>query len=405
MRPLVATALFCGLSGLGTACSMLPPQLQGLGEKAFGALANAPSVNDAEEERLAQQSATRFESENRLWNDPRLESYVSSVAQRIAAKANPRPFSYRVRIVNATELNAFTFGGGLLYLNAGLLARLENEAQLAFVLGHEIAHVTERHIPKGIETAYNAAAFGKLARDAVANKGWVAPEAVDAFYPHALGFVVHGHGRGLESEADRLGLDYMLRAGYDPRQAEGALQQLLREFGDPPALENAFYGDHPATTTRLEHVRELLAKDHAGVISCEPLAVVRQEYAHNTRQIALAVGKLDRERGRLRTAVALFERAVEGDANDPRARYELGRVLFEIGGQAELTAAVEHLSEAVRLAPRYAAAHRELGLALLRSGNGESAGAEFGTYLDLATDAPDRQRVQDYIDEIVRRTK
>ena len=91
--------------------------------------------------------------------------------QKLVAVARPRPFPYRVRVVSDPGVNAFTFGGGLLYVHAGLIARMENEAQLAMVLAHEIAHVTEGHVVKGIQSAYNKQLLGSAAVVAGASTG------------------------------------------------------------------------------------------------------------------------------------------------------------------------------------------------------------------------------------------
>ena len=113
------------------------------------AAVSRPKFSEEDEERMAQAQAQKFDAQNRMWAEPLLEQYMTGLVQKIVAVARPRPFPYRVRVVSDPGVNAFTFGGGLLYVHAGLIARMENEAQLAMVLAHEIAHVTEGHVVKG----------------------------------------------------------------------------------------------------------------------------------------------------------------------------------------------------------------------------------------------------------------
>ena len=130
------------------------PQL-GSAIKIGKAAASRPKFSEEDEERMAQAQAQKFDAQNRMWPEPLLEQYMTGLVQKLVAVARPRPFPYRVRVVSDPGVNAFTFGGGLLYVHAGLIARMENEAQLAMVLAHEIAHVTEGHVVKGIQSAYN----------------------------------------------------------------------------------------------------------------------------------------------------------------------------------------------------------------------------------------------------------
>ena len=133
-----------------------------------GAILNRPKFSEADEEKMAQENAKKYEQAHQMWDDPLLDAYLGDIVQRLAAVAHPRPFTYSIRVVKDASINAFTFGGGILYVNAGLLARMDNEGQLAMVLGHEIAHVTESHVVRGIESNYNTQLLGQLAGQAAA---------------------------------------------------------------------------------------------------------------------------------------------------------------------------------------------------------------------------------------------
>lgn len=127
------------------------------------AAAEYPLFTDADEARMAQENARKFEAEHTMWDAPLLEAYLAGVTQRLVEASAPHVFPYRVRVVEDPAVNAFTFGGGLINVNAGLIARMENEAQLAFILAHEIAHVVEHHVPEGITAKHNIGLIGGLA--------------------------------------------------------------------------------------------------------------------------------------------------------------------------------------------------------------------------------------------------
>jgi beta-barrel assembly-enhancing protease len=265
--------------------------------------ANYPSFTDGDELRMAQENAQEFESQAPVRDDPLLENYLTDITQRLVAVANPRPFPYRVRIVNDPGINAFTFGGGLLYVNAGLIARMDNEAQLAMVLAHEIAHVTERHIPRGIEGNYGMQALGQLAAATASTTGVLPRAALETGYHYVMNAALSGHSRGHEREADEVGLEYFVKAGYDPREAPGAFEQLLKEYGDPPALKHFFYGSHPTNRARMAYLTDLVEtkyKDRSGGARI----VNTDEFQRRTRDLVVAVGRYDYEQNRYGTAAA-----------------------------------------------------------------------------------------------------
>ena len=85
-------------------------------------VATRPKFTDEDEGRMAQAQAQKFDAEHKMWPEPLLETYLTGMVQKLVAVAKPRPFPYRVRVVSDPTLNAFTFGGGLLYIHAGLIA-------------------------------------------------------------------------------------------------------------------------------------------------------------------------------------------------------------------------------------------------------------------------------------------
>lgn len=185
-----------------------------------------------------------------------LQAYVTNIGMTIAAKTegeNPSlPWSFV--FLNSEVINAFALPGGQVFITRGLVERMDNEAQLAGVLGHEIAHVTARHannrLSRQLGLSVAAAIGGALIGDdedlQMLVNGLVTGAGV-----YALTF-----DRGQETESDILGMRYMSLAGYDPT-GQLQLMQILKEASDGPR-QPEWLSTHPLPETRIERIQELL---------------------------------------------------------------------------------------------------------------------------------------------------
>jgi predicted Zn-dependent protease len=362
---------------------------------------NRPKFTDEDEGRMAQVNAQEFEAKNKMWPDPLLETYLGGVMQKVVAVSEPRPFPYRLRVVSDPTLNAFTFGGGLVYMHAGLVARLENEAQLVMVLAHEVAHVTQRHVTKGIEKKYGLSVWGEIGMTAGAATG-ILPGSplVGKAYEYSMGAAINGHGRDQEREADRIGIDAMVKAGYDPREAPITFELLLMEYGDAGRLKNFFYGSHPTNQERFKTLTDLAKNKYGKTVASTRLAVNSEEFKRATRRVVIAVGINDYEDKRFNAARAMFEKAVRAYQDDPRPHYYLGRIALETS--ADMDKAIAHLEAAIAADAAYALPHRELGLAYYRKGDRAKAIAGLEKYLALDPKAADADQIKATIEEIKR---
>lgn len=195
--------------------------------------------------------------------DPALQAYVREVGERLARISHRTNLIYRFTLLDSNDVNAFATPGGYIYITRGLLAYLNSEAELAAVLGHEIGHVTARHSVRqhsaSTATGLLAAVIG--AASGVQGAGDLANIAGTA--------VVRGYGREHELESDRLGAEYLAKAGYDPRAmlaVIGVLKdqeayeiQRAREEGREPRSYHGLFATHPANDKRLQET--VLAAD------------------------------------------------------------------------------------------------------------------------------------------------
>jgi predicted Zn-dependent protease len=370
-----------------------------LGKKA----ASRPKLTPEDEVRMAQAQSKKFDEAHKAWTDPLLDTYITGVVQKLVAVAKPTSYSYRVRVVNDASLNAFTFGGGLLYIHIGLIARLENEAQLAMVLGHEIAHVTEGHVAAGIEHAYTTSLIGDAAVTAGGAAGIpVSGRTLELAYDTTMNAAVNGYGRNQERDADRIGLDYMVKAGYDPREAPITFELLLAEYGDKSSVANFFYGSHPANQERFDTLTSLAKTKYGADRAEKRLMVNTEDFKRATRGAVVASGRFEYERNHFSTAKAMFDKAERAAQDDPVPHYYLAKIAIETAGADALPGAVAELEAALKADPNYAPAHRELGLAYYRQGDRARAIASLEKYLAADPKAKDAAEIASTIAELKR---
>lgn len=212
-------------------------------------------LSEAEELAIGQQQDVEIRREMGVYDDPELQRYVNDIGQRLASSSHRPNLPWSFTIVDSPAINAFALPGGYIYLTRGLLAYLDDESELAGVLGHEIAHVTARHAAQ----AYT--------RQAQANVGLT---ILSIFVPSTRPFTELGaaglsvlflkHGREQELEADRLGVEYGSSNGFDPTGVPRFLTTLARvsamsERGVPNWLST-----HPDPGSRVTKAEPIAGK-------------------------------------------------------------------------------------------------------------------------------------------------
>lgn len=190
-----------------------------------------------------------------------LRGYVARVGNGLAGRTEPefRGTSWTFTVLDSDVVNAFALPGGRVFITRGLLERFENEAQVAAVLGHEIGHVTGRHVDEQISQTLVAQGI-LTGLGAATDSDW----AVVAGSLFATGYLLH-FGRSQEREADSQGVKYMTAAGYDPRgmiQVLRILEAASAGSGVPEILST-----HPDPRDRMARVRELLEGPYAATVN------------------------------------------------------------------------------------------------------------------------------------------
>ena len=205
---------------------------------------------------LGKQAAMEVEKTAKMINDPVVTEYVNRVGQNLVRNSDAKvPFT--IKVIDSDEINAFALPGGFFYVNSGLILRADEEAELAGVMGHEIAHVAARH---GTKTATK----GELMQLAtiplimVGPAGWAGYglyEGLNLAIPMSyLKFT-----RDAEREADFLGLQYMYKAGYDPNAFVSFFEKIEAEERRHPGSIPKIFSTHPPTPDRVQKAQEEIA--------------------------------------------------------------------------------------------------------------------------------------------------
>jgi predicted Zn-dependent protease len=202
---------------------------------------------------LGEKMAQQIEAKQPLAG-PALQQRVSRVGQQVVAAARnvPSAYDFEFKVLQAPEtLNAFALPGGKIYATSGLLRAAESDAQLASVLAHEVAHVTERHIADRMATTYGAQLLSAAALGSD-------PGALVQLASSVLqqGFVMK-YSREQELQADRVGIRMLDQAGYDPHAAISMFRKLGQGGG---AQAPAFFSSHPPIGDRIDRLQDIIAR-------------------------------------------------------------------------------------------------------------------------------------------------
>jgi predicted Zn-dependent protease len=214
----------------------------------------ATGMSDADEIKLGREVAANLAARYGISSDAAKLRYVNLVGQTLAARSSRAKLPYHFGILKTPEFNAFAAPGGYIFVTEGLLAGLNDEAELAGVLAHEISHVTERHVAKAVREA-NLFGAGKDLTAAMSHD----PQAWGALSDFSIQLMDKGFSRKDELEADRLGSQLAGRAGYDPRGLRDSVERLSQTRAKDGALAR-FNGTHPAPADRLKAIDEALKK-------------------------------------------------------------------------------------------------------------------------------------------------
>ena len=325
-----------------------------------------------------------------LYKDEDLEAYLNGVSQRLLSEETGDQVPIKVFVLKNPLLNAFAFPNGVIYVHTGILASMDNEAQLATLLGHEMIHVTHRHLVKMQRDIKNRTAF--LAAFQVATVA-LGPWGSLAGALGTIGTIaaVTGYSRENETEADTEGFRLVALAGYDVEETPKLFVHLKREVEEERIKEPFFFGTHPRLQERIDNYKALLSvRSRTG----EGGTRNSETFLTKTSRLVLENATLDLKAGRFKVARQGVEKYLTVRQDDAKAFCLLGEIHRQ---QGELEEAKEDYHKAISLDPAHPDSHRGLGLIYFKENNRELARDHLEQYLRLSPKALDRAYIEEYI--------
>ncbi len=321
----------------------------------------AASFTIEDEKKLGKEFYERLRKKNIFVDNPRVSDYTTSLGQRLVEQGKDKsPFDFTFTIIKNSGINAFATPGGYVYVYSGLIGITENESQLAGVLAHEIAHVKARHVAKTIEKSQKIgiATLAAVLAGAFLGGGGEATAAVASFSLATATSLNLKYSREYEEEADRMGMSYLLNAGYEGKGMFNFLK-IMRQYEFYSNSVPSYFLTHPGTSDRISYLDGLLhAKD-------------KNEGAKNI------IGGY----GRIKTILYLDDKNLNSklntlnnklgeDPDDIEALYGLAVVQRKMG---KITESFEYFNRALSLSPDDADILRDLGISYFSIGKVKDA--------------------------------
>lgn len=266
---------------------------------------------------LGKQLATEVERQARIVDDPIIAEYVSRIGQNLVRNSDAKvPFT--IKVIDGDEVNAFALPGGFFFVYTGILMKADNEAEMAGVMAHEIAHVAARHGTRQATKGQliNYGTIPLIFMGGIA--GYAIRQSTSILVP--LGFLKFS--RGDESEADLLGLQYMYKAGYDPSCFVDFFEKIQALEKKKPGTISKVFGTHPPTDDRIkksqENINKYLKEKPEYVLSTSEFNDVKARVLamHNHRKI----DDKDSNRPRLRRAPGAGGTIDDGTGSDTKPK-------------------------------------------------------------------------------------
>ncbi|MCZ6497804.1 MAG: M48 family metalloprotease [Gammaproteobacteria bacterium] len=356
---------------LATACGAAAAQGSDLPD--FGSLADSV-ITRSQEARLGRSIVAQLRNAGAVMDDPQLTEYIQSLGARLAGQASDGKQDFEFFIVDDSAINAFALPGGYIGVNSGLILASDSESELAGVLAHEVAHVTQRHIARSM---YDSQRSGMLSI-ATMLAAILLSAAADMSGDVTAGLITASQAataqrqinytRSNEREADRIGMDTLSSAGFDPTGMSSFFEKLSRRFGSASRQIPAFLQTHPVTTERIADARDRVRQlPSVEVNDSRSYSIIK------ARMRALQAPTPE-------AAYAIFSTRLENGSSAPADRYGLALSLSRLGRDDEAERMFrEFVEESPGIIP-YRIGHGET---LMRNGQIDAALDSFSEAVSL----------------------
>ncbi len=226
-----------------------------------------------------QQSPFQISSDYGISQDDRINRYVSDVGKGLLASVHRPAMPYSFKCVNATYINAYAFPGGSIALTRGILLKIDNEAELASLLGHELGHVNARHTAEQVSKGQLSSLLIGGLSIAAGTQGSAFGELTQQLGALGQGIFLSKYSRDNEREADFLGNEYMVKAGYPSKGFVGLMEMLNSLHKEKPNSAVMLFSTHPMSSERLDAA---VQREKGQYLYSKEYSLNRDRYMDNT---------------------------------------------------------------------------------------------------------------------------
>ena len=334
--------------------------------------------------RRAQEEQNAIDGSGLLYQDTEIENYLNQIAKKLQTNSISADISFQIKVIKDPKLNAFALPNGVIYIHTGILAHMENEAQLAALLAHEMTHCTHRHSLKTLRNIKNRTQ---------AKSATIRELAQLLGITGSIAFI-NGYTRELETEADRVGLDLVVKANYDPNEVL-KLFELLKQENEVEGLEEPYFlGTHPKVQQRIENVNRWMAENYRGKIKGSKNTI---KFQSNMSRIMLENARLDLQQGKFFIAQSTVKKYLNLNPDDAQAYFLLGEIFRQRGWKNDSVAAIVNYEKSISLNPSYSESYKAMGLIHYKDGEKRRARKYFESCLLLSPNTVDKAYIQGYL--------
>lgn len=314
-----------------------------------------------DEKKLGKEFYDKLEDNKFILKNKVLNDYINKIGNLILAQTRKAPFDFRFSIVDSSAINAFATPGGYIYINKGLITAAENEAELAGVIAHEIGHANARHVASIIEKSkkLNIATLAAIIAGAFLGGGGQATAAIAAFSMAGSSTLTLKFMREHEEEADRLGISYLVSAGYYPTAMVDFLK-IMKQNEFLSKTMPSYFLTHPGTDDRIFYMDSLILTQYHQKGS--------KNIIGNFSRIQALV-PLDTS-DELNRRYRQLEESLRKDPNNVDLLYTVAFVEDQLG---QTSSALTHYQKALSLSPRDEDVLKNIGLIYLKMGKADLA--------------------------------
>lgn len=360
-------------------------------------------TKEDDEERIKKrcdEACELFNESDFIYQDEELTLYLNTIADKLVPEnIRQEGLDITVKAVNHPSLNAFALPNGHIYLSLGMLVSMDNEAQLATVLGHELTHIINRHVLKSYRSIINKTAFLSTTRPVVGELGWY----LGMF---AVISSMYGFSRELENEADEGAFRMVIADDYDYRETPKIFEHLEQYIKDEDIKEPFFFSTHPRMKARIKNFKRLI--DEYQAESTPAMRITNQKRFYQfTEELILKNASLNIQRGCFKSAQRNIDKYLSRSPDIPQGHFLLAELYRqrqdeiekgeERDKEADFTQALEEYERALSIDNRFADAYKGKGRVYERLGQAEKAKESYQRYLELNPDAEDKEYIERFL--------